>query len=171
MPRRRRISSISRMSSSGSGDLADLGLARALVPLPLLLLLPLEEAVACAGTAGRWVPGSVAAVSSAAPALRRRRRRRLSGLEITNRTAARAATPTPDQTLGDSTRCAAKLPIAVPIFQNISMEPVRYAASGSSDPAPPPKPEPSPRRRMANQLATRPRPVSPAQSGNQAIEL
>src|SRR6201986_2699636 len=144
MPRRRRISSISRMSSSGSGDLADLGLARALVPL----LLPLEEAVACAGTAGRWVPGSVAAVSSAAPALRRRRRRRLSGLEITNRTAARAATPTPDQTLGDSTRCAAKLPIAVPIFQNISMEPVRYAASGSSDHAAPRSPELSPRGRL-----------------------
>src|ERR1700760_1231114 len=78
MPRRRRISSISRMSSSGSGDLADLGLARAL--LPLLLLLPLEEAVACAGTAGRWVPGSVAAVSSAAPALRGGGGRGLGGL-------------------------------------------------------------------------------------------
>ena len=44
-------------------------------------------------------------------------------------------------------------------------------ASGSSDQATPRSPDPSPRLRYANQLATRPSPVSPAQSGSQAIAL
>ena len=72
-------------------------------------------------------PGSAPAtgrvVSASAAVLRRRRR--LAGPDTTNRTAASAATPTPDQTFGESTNEAAKSPMAVPIFQNISMEPVR----------------------------------------------
>ena len=63
--------------------------------------------------------------SSTAPRALRARFRRRPPAETTNSTAASAATPTPDHTFIENTKEVAKVPIAVPIFQNISMEPVR----------------------------------------------
>ena len=54
----------------------------------------------------------------------------------------------PDQTSVENTKPFAKSAMATPIFQNILIEPVRYAASGSSDQAAPRRPDPRPRRRM-----------------------
>jgi hypothetical protein len=48
-----------------------------------------------------------------------------SGPDTTNSTTARPASAIPDHTFGENTKPLAKSPIATPIFQNISIEPVR----------------------------------------------
>ena len=91
--------------------------------------------------------------------------------ETTKVTIASPVTATPAHFSGENTNEEAKSPMATPIFQIISIAPVRYAASGSSDQATPRRPDRRPRRRKTNQLQTRPRPVRPAHSGSQAIWL
>src|SRR6202035_2607913 len=62
-------------------------------------------------------------------------RRLRSGPDTTNSSAASPATAMPDHTSVENTKPFAKSAIATPIFQNILIEPVRYAASGRSDQA------------------------------------
>ncbi len=51
--------------------------------------------------------------------------RRRSGPDTTNSTTASPATAIPDHTRGEKAKPFAKSPMATPIFQNISIEPVR----------------------------------------------
>ena len=53
----------------------------------------------------------------------------------------------PAHFIGENTNAVAKSPIALPIFQNISIDPVRYAAMGSSDTAAQRSADRIPRRR------------------------
>ena len=68
-----------------------------------------------------------AAVSGLGPLvwLPRFTRRRRSGPDTTNSSAENPATAIPDHTFGENTNPVAKSPIATPIFQNISIAPVR----------------------------------------------
>ena len=92
-------------------------------------LVPLGRVASCPrpAEAGSWLsarvdadPDSAACVSWPLPTLRLR-----SGPDTTNSTTARPASAIPDQTRGENAKPLAKSPIATPIFQNISIEPVR----------------------------------------------
>ena len=75
--------------------------------------------------AGSWASARVPLDSAACLSWPRPTPRRRIGRDTTNSTTARPASAIPAHTFGENTKPLAKSPTATPIFQNISIEPVR----------------------------------------------
>src|SRR5215469_3387446 len=143
IPRLRRISSMSRMSSSTGArclpeDLAGAALTgSAFRTGRAAVMAAVGSALDGSTLSGVAEPAADFFCAARSAAFCRAALRRCRPPVEMNSTAAAPATAMPAHFTGENTNAEAKFPIAVPIFQNISIDPVRYAAIGISDQAAP----------------------------------